>query len=199
MALSDQQLIVQATQRDIDQLTRLIRDSFADVAGRFELTPENCPKHPSNYTREWIQRDLERGVRYFILVVDGTAVGCVGVEKGSPTTCDRLPENDFGKAERGRRIRNTSTRDNAVQNRYLEVYLERLAVLPHHRGKGYRTRLARHAINQAKEMGASTVGIGIIAADTGLKDFYKALGFVVGETKTFPHLPFEVAFMNVVV
>ena len=70
-------------------------------------------------------------------------------------------------------------------------------MLPHHRGKRYGTRLARYAMDQAKAMGASSVGIGIIAADTGLKNFYKALGFEEGETKTFPHLPFEVKFMKV--
>ena len=197
MATLGKSSIVQAAEKDIDLLSRLIRDSFTDVANRFGLTPQNCPKHPSNYTRDWVETDMERGVRYFILISDGAAVGCVGVEKGSPTTCDRLPENDFGKAERGRRIRNTSTRDNAVQNRYLEVYLERLAVLPHHRRKGYGTRLARYAMEQARLLGASSVGIGIIAADTGLKDFYKALGFEEGETKTFPHLPFAVAFLSV--
>jgi hypothetical protein len=33
-------------------LTRLIRDSYRDVAERFNLTPENCPKHPSNCNDE---------------------------------------------------------------------------------------------------------------------------------------------------
>ena len=75
--------------------------------------------------------------------------------------------------------------------------MERLAVLPHHRGLGYGTRLASHAISQARKIGASSVGIGIIAADTGLKNFYRALGFEEGETKTFPHLPFAVAFLKV--
>ena len=76
---------------------------------------------------------------------------------------------------------------------------ERLAVLPEHRGNGYGTRLAGHAINVARAMGATTVGIGIIAADTGLKAFYRALGFNEGETKIFPHLPFAVALMNILV
>jgi N-acetylglutamate synthase-like GNAT family acetyltransferase len=155
--------IVQATKRDIDDLAHLIRQSFTDVAIRFELTRENCPKHPSNCTRDWIQRDLDRGVDYYLLLADGTAAGCVGVEQASPTTC----------------------------------YLERLAVLPEQRGKGYGTRLAGHAINEARAMGASTVGIGIIAADTGLKAFYRTLGFKEGETKSFPHLPFGVALMNI--
>jgi N-acetylglutamate synthase-like GNAT family acetyltransferase len=158
----DNALIVRATQKDIDRLSRLIRDSFADVAVRFELTPVNCPKHPSNYTREWVERDLAQGVRYFILIVDGTAVGCVGVEKASPAVC----------------------------------YMERLSVLPNHRGQGHGSRLVRHAISQARELGASTVGIGVIAADTGLKKYYIDLGFEEGEIKTFPHLPFAVAFLT---
>ncbi len=151
--------------RDTDLVAGLIRRSFADVAERFQLTPENCPKHPSNYTGEWVARDLERGVGYFILTTDGAAIGCVGVEQASQAIC----------------------------------YMERLAVLPEHRGRGYGTRLARFAMNQAKEMGAASVGIGIIAADTGLKHFYRTLGFVEGETKNFPHLPFDVAFMRILV
>jgi N-acetylglutamate synthase-like GNAT family acetyltransferase len=157
--------IVRATTNDIDRLARLIRLSFADVARRFQLTPENCPRHPSNYTRERVENDLERGVHYFILTAAGAAVGCVGVEQASPVTC----------------------------------YMERLSVLPEHRGNGYGTRLARHAVNRAKEMGAATVGIGIIAADTGLKHFYTTLGFKAGETQSFAHLPFEVAFLTILV
>ena len=78
-------------------------------------------------------------------------------------------------------------------------YMERLSVLPEHRGNGYGTHLARHAVNRAKEMGATTVGIGIIAADTGLKHFYTTLGFKAGETQSFAHLPFEVAFLTILV
>lgn len=199
MATANNTLIVHATEKDIDRLTRLIRNSFADVALRFGLTPQNCPKHPSNYSSKWVARDLARGVRYFILIADGTPIGCVGVEKAPPVTGDRLSEIDFGKAGRKRRIGHPSRDDHAVQNRYQEVYLERLAVLPPHRGQGYGTRLVRHAINQAREVGASAVGIGIIAADTGLKDFYTALGFEEGETKTFAHLPFAVVFLKILV
>lgn len=162
MAWSTKQPIVEATSEEVDALTRLIRDSFTDVARRFDLTPENCPKHPSNYTREWVQGDLERGVRYFILKADEISIGCVGVEKASPATC----------------------------------YMERLAVLKAQRGKGYGTRLVRHALNQAREVGAANMDVGIIAADTGLKNFYNTLGFKEGGTKTFPHLPFNVTFMR---
>lgn len=155
--------IVQSVQGDKDRLAGLIRRSFADVAAQFGLTPQNCPKHPSNCTSAWIEKDMARGVRYFFLQADGLVAGCVGVERASESTC----------------------------------YMERLSVLPEQRGKGYGTRLARHAMTQAGKMGASSVGIGIIAADTGLKRFYADLGFDTGETKTFDHLPFKVTFMHI--
>lgn len=145
------------------RLARLIGDSFADVARRFDLTAQNCPRHPSNYTGKWIEKDLARGVRYFILTADNTTAGCVGLERASRKVC----------------------------------YMERLAVLPQHRGRGYGSRLARHALEEAQKMGASNVSIGIIAADSGLKAFYKSLGFEEVQTKTFPHLPFKVALMQI--
>ena len=61
-----------ADYRDVSRLTALIRDSYRDVAERFGLTAENCPKHPSNCTEGWIKKDFERGVVYFILERGGT-------------------------------------------------------------------------------------------------------------------------------
>jgi len=78
-------------------------------------------------------------------------------------------------------------------------YMERLAVLAAHRGKGYGSRLARHAMRTAHDWDASSVEIGIIAADARLKAFYASLGFEEGRTKTFSHLPFRVAFMHIAV
>lgn len=68
-------------------LSGLIRDSFRDVAERFSLTPENCPKHPSNCDLEWIENDFARGVTYYILEHSGTPVGCVALEKASSDIC----------------------------------------------------------------------------------------------------------------
>ena len=75
-------------------------------------------------------------------------------------------------------------------------YLERLAVLPNQRRRGFRKALVDHALSEAKLAGAGCVSIGIIAEHTELKDWYKKLGFVEGESKGFPHLPFRVAFMS---
>ena len=72
--------IRQAGTGDARVLTRLIRGGFEDVAARFGLDEENCPKHPSNCTLDWVLRDLERGVMYFILEEVGEPAGCVGLE-----------------------------------------------------------------------------------------------------------------------
>jgi GNAT superfamily N-acetyltransferase len=72
---------------DADVLSRIIRQSFQDVASRFGLTPENCPKHPSNCTRAWIEADHARGVQYVILFREGEPVGCAGLERPQPDLC----------------------------------------------------------------------------------------------------------------
>ncbi|MCP4687730.1 MAG: GNAT family N-acetyltransferase, partial [Desulfobacterales bacterium] len=91
---------------DISLLSEMVRRAYRDVAERFELTAENCPKHPSNCTEEWIRADFERGVRYFILEYRDKPAGCAAIEHANPGTCylERLsvpPEyrrKGFGKA-----------------------------------------------------------------------------------------------------
>ncbi len=73
-----------ATHNDIFLLARLIRESFADVARRFQITPENCPKHPSNCVDEWIHNDFQTGRIYYILEKASHAVGCVALEQATP-------------------------------------------------------------------------------------------------------------------
>jgi GNAT superfamily N-acetyltransferase len=72
---------------DVSLLAHLIHTSFRDVAQRFALTRENCPKHPSNCTVDWIDADLKRGVRYFILENHDVPAGCVGIEQADPNRC----------------------------------------------------------------------------------------------------------------
>jgi GNAT superfamily N-acetyltransferase len=151
-----------ANAADAPLLADIIRGSFQDVAKRFGLTLENCPKHPSNYTSDWVERDLGRGVAYFVLVDGNIPVGCVALEKANDAVC----------------------------------YLERLAVLPGCRRKGLGRMLVDHVFSQARALGARTLSIGIIAADTQLKQWYQEIGFVEGETRKYEHLPFLVLFMT---
>ena len=75
-------------------------------------------------------------------------------------------------------------------------YLERLAVLPENRNKGFGKKLVVHVFHEAKLLGCKRVSIGIIAKEHELKNWYSKMGFKEGITKSFEHLPFKVTFME---
>jgi diamine N-acetyltransferase len=76
-------------------------------------------------------------------------------------------------------------------------YMERLAVLPGCRHKGYGFKLVRHVLGYAGGSGGKKLSIGIIDEHTVLKNWYKQIGFRETGTKKFPHLPFTVCFMEI--
>ena len=156
------QSIHTCTEEDASVLAGTIQRSFQDVADRFGLTRENAPRHPSNYTVDWVLKDMNRGVVYFVLKDNGRVVGCAALEAAGSDIC----------------------------------YLERLAVLPEHRKQGFGKTLVDHILSEARVRKARSVNIGIIAEQTELKDWYRRIGFVEGESKDFPHLPFRVTFMS---
>jgi len=78
------QTIRTAGRADIEPLAAIIQIAHADVANRFNLTPENCPKHPSNCKPDWIESDLARSARYFVAESEGERVGCVAMEHANP-------------------------------------------------------------------------------------------------------------------
>jgi len=55
--------IRKASQRDVSVLCSLIRASFKNIAEKFALTESNCPKHPSNCTKDWVISDLKISVK----------------------------------------------------------------------------------------------------------------------------------------
>ena len=59
----------------------IVSQGNKDVAEKFELTLENNPKHPSFYTKEWVQSDMERGEEYFLYQNNGVNCGCVAFEQ----------------------------------------------------------------------------------------------------------------------
>ena len=97
--------IRRADVRDESLLSQLISVSHKDVAQRFHLTADNCPKHPSNCSRDWIEKDFERGVAYYILDHAGKPIACTALEHANPRACylERLSvlpkyrRNGFGK------------------------------------------------------------------------------------------------------
>jgi diamine N-acetyltransferase len=147
---------------DIPVLAQTVSTAFQDVAHRFGLTPENCPRHPSNCTEDWIRLALEQGVRYFVLEHEGNMAGCAALERSGSGVC----------------------------------FLERLSVLPPYRRRGFGRELVDHVLEEARKLGAQGVGIGIIADHGELREWYLKLGFIEGELKDFPHLPFRVLLMS---
>jgi N-acetylglutamate synthase-like GNAT family acetyltransferase len=98
--------IRQANEADMVILVNLLRNSFRDVAERFELTEENCPKLLAFCTNKRIKSDLGKGLTYYILEKDAQPCGCVALEKANPDVCYLmrlavLPEHrgkGYGKA-----------------------------------------------------------------------------------------------------
>jgi ribosomal protein S18 acetylase RimI-like enzyme len=75
-------------------------------------------------------------------------------------------------------------------------YLERLAVLPDHRRRGFGKAMVDHVLSEAKRLGVNCVSIGIMAEYTELKDWYRRLAFVEEGSKEFRNLPFGVTIMS---
>jgi len=150
------------TREDIGILVETIRGAFRDVAEHFGLTEENCPRHASHCTADWIEKDLDRGVTYFVLESEGRVAGSVALEPVRPGLCN----------------------------------LERLAVFPDQRRRGFGNALVSHVLWEAEKLGCGEVRIGVIADQAELKEWYRRLGFVETETRDFAHLPFRVTFMR---
>ncbi len=76
-----------ANETDKSVLEALIRDSFYDVAEKFALTAESCPKFPAFNAKERVASDFEKGLKFYILEENGLACGCVALEKAGPDLC----------------------------------------------------------------------------------------------------------------
>lgn len=76
------------------------------------------------------------------------------------------------------------------------AYLNRLSVLPEWRRRGYGERLVAHVIALARAAAIPLISIGVIGEYEELQRWYRKQGFVDGETKRFPHLPFSVKYMS---
>jgi GNAT superfamily N-acetyltransferase len=85
----------------------------------------------------------------------------------------------------------------ALERANAEVcYLERLAVLRAYRRNGFAEALAKHAVDEARKLGARRIELGMVAAQAELREWYEKLGFSVTTIVRFEGAPFEVAFIR---
>jgi len=75
-------------------------------------------------------------------------------------------------------------------------YLDKLAVLPVQRHKGFGAHLVMCVLDYVGRQGGKRVSLGMIDSHVVLKEWYKSLGFEEKGTKKFEHLPFLVCFMD---
>lgn len=78
----------------------------------------------------------------------------------------------------------------------LKGYIKRLAVLPEFRGRGFGRELMSYAEGQLKRLGVSRVELAIVKKFKPLQRFYKQLGYLPIETRSYPFLPFEVLYLE---
>jgi len=85
----------------------------------------------------------------------------------------------------------------AVEKKKHKVFnMEKLAVLPEYRHKGYGGKLLEFAEGYVKNAGGEKLSIGIINEHTVLKKWYATKGFQETSVMKFEHLPFTVCFME---
>ena len=77
-----------------------------------------------------------------------------------------------------------------------DYYLEKLAVIPTVRHRGFGTQLLDFVVQYVKKQGGKKISIGTINEHKILKGWYIRNGYKETGTKTFPHLPFTVCFME---
>ncbi|MDJ0856961.1 MAG: GNAT family N-acetyltransferase [Desulfobacterales bacterium] len=79
--------ITSAGRHQAAPLAALIRQSYADVARRFGLGPQNAPTHPSTCTTEWIAKDCRAGVHFYLASRGTMIVGCAALKTATSEVC----------------------------------------------------------------------------------------------------------------
>ena len=68
--------------KEIPQMVAVIQNAFKTAAIEFNLTPHNCPSHPSFITEEKLISIIESGVSFFGLYNKDFLIGLVALEQG---------------------------------------------------------------------------------------------------------------------
>lgn len=75
-------------------------------------------------------------------------------------------------------------------------YLEKLAILPTYRHKGYGLQLIDFIFNRVRLLKGKEISIGIINENLKLKEWYLDYGFIEKDILKYNHLPFTVCLLR---
>lgn len=75
-------------------------------------------------------------------------------------------------------------------------YIKKVAIIPEHRNKGFGKKLLDFCFEYAKSSDVEKISISIMNEDTPLKNWYINYGFREITIKEFPHLPFNVCYLE---
>jgi predicted GNAT family N-acyltransferase len=150
--------------QDLSMAVRVLNDSHATIAEKFDFTKETNPSNNAFIDATALRSQLLKGLDLFAMSENNQWVGCIAIEKSAKET------DTF--------------------------YIEKVSVIPSARHNGYGVRLMEFAVSRIMELGGKKASIALIDANSGLKKWYAAQGFIETGTKDYAHLPFRVCFMS---
>jgi N-acetylglutamate synthase-like GNAT family acetyltransferase len=75
-------------------------------------------------------------------------------------------------------------------------FIEKVSIIPRERHKGYGEKMMKFAEGKIKEMQGRKVSVALIDTNYKLKHWYELQGYNETCVRDFPHLPFNVCFME---
>lgn len=71
---------------DLEDIHKIIQQSFLTVAIEFNLTKENSPTNPAYITIERLKESFDSGIDFFVGILDGEKVACIALENDKSNT-----------------------------------------------------------------------------------------------------------------
>ncbi len=154
------------SKKELKESVNVLRKSFLTVAHEFNLTKETVPSNPAFITLNRLEEMQNKGIKLFGLYSD---------------------------KEHGKKLIGFIAIEKADDFLY---YLEKLAVLPEYRHRGYGKKLLDFASDYVNKKMGKKISIGIINENLILKNWYKKHNFIETGIKLFDHLPFTVCYLE---
>ncbi|MCP4764043.1 MAG: GNAT family N-acetyltransferase [archaeon] len=159
--------------KDLEKSVQIIRKSFLTVALQFNLTEKNAPSNPAYITFERLEQMKNENIKLFGLF--------------------HYEENEKKREIEEKKQIGFLAIEKADDSLY---YLEKVAVLPEFRHRGYGKKILDFASDYVKKENGLKISVGMINENIILKNWYIKHSFVESSVKKFEHLPFTVCFLE---